>query len=158
GGVWGLRPQKIRDTPRPRFPRTGVSCVGFSEAHSHQTYQTKYLLEMALTWPVGIPARRTKSHLARAKMIRKLRHAEIDELIAGYVAGATVYELAAKFDVDRKTVSRTLHRHQVPMRMVGLSADQVDEVVTLYEAGWSTGRISERMRVDVRTVHRRLRD
>jgi hypothetical protein len=35
-----------------------------------------------------------------------------------------VYELGARFGVERRTVSNILHRHDVPMRRRGLSPDQ----------------------------------
>jgi DNA-directed RNA polymerase specialized sigma24 family protein len=84
----------------------------------------------------------------------RLRPDETERLVAGYVAGATVYELAAEFSVDRKTVSRILHRERVPMRMTGLSVEQIEEAQKLYGDGWSLVQIGERMRVDARTVHR----
>lgn len=89
---------------------------------------------------------------------RRLTSTHVGQLVAGYIAGATVYELADQFGIDRKTVSRTLHRNQVSMRMVSLTTEQIDEAVRLYEVGWSTSRIGDRLKVDARTVHRRLRD
>jgi IS30 family transposase len=67
-----------------------------------------------------------------------------------------VYELAGQFGIDRKTVSRTLRRHQVPMRRRGLTTEQVDEAVRLRAEGWSTHTIGIRMGTDQRTVQRRL--
>jgi hypothetical protein len=90
-----------------------------------------------------------------------LRHLEVDQvqaLVADYLAGATAYELGRQFGIDRKTVSRILHRHQVSMRRRGLSPEQVDEAVRLYENGWSTSQIAGRMETDPRTVQRRLRE
>ena len=54
---------------------------------------------------------------------RQLDADQIQELIAGYQAGATVYELGARFGLERRTVSNILHRHDIPMRRRGLSAD-----------------------------------
>jgi transposase-like protein len=88
----------------------------------------------------------------------RLKPDEAQQVIASYAAGATVYELAAKFGINRKTVSRILHRNEVTMRMVGLSEAQIDEAVKLYENGRSTGWIGHHLQVDARTVHRRLRD
>ncbi len=56
---------------------------------------------------------------------RQLDADQVKELIAGYQAGATVYELGARFGVERRTVS--VHRHDVPMRRRGLSPDHVDD-------------------------------
>ncbi|MEC3979660.1 helix-turn-helix domain-containing protein [Amycolatopsis sp. H20-H5] len=80
------------------------------------------------------------------------------ELIAGYQAGATVYELGDRFGIDRRTVSEILHRNEVLMRRRGLSTEQVDEAARLYEGGWSLVRIGERMAVDPTTVLNRLRE
>ena len=69
-----------------------------------------------------------------------------------------MYELGARFGIDRKTVSQTLQRHQVPMRRRGLTAEQVEEAARLRAEGWSTYKISIKMGADQRTVQRRLRE
>ena len=89
---------------------------------------------------------------------RQLDGRQVQNLIAGYQAGATVYELGDRFGISRQTVSTTLHRHGVEMRRRGLSPEQVNEAVRLYEAGWSLARIGERMGVDPTTVLTRLRE
>lgn len=63
------------------------------------------------TTPAPPPVDRPKPRRAR-----QLDTNQIQELIAGYQAGATVYELGARFGIERRTVSNILHRHQVPMR------------------------------------------
>ena len=72
---------------------------------------------------------------------RQLESQQVQELISGYVAGATVYQLGGQFGIDRRTVSRILHRHGVPMRRRGLSLCQIDEAVRLHGEGWSLARI-----------------
>lgn len=76
----------------------------------------------------------------------------------GYLAGAAVYQLGEQFRVDRRTVSRILHRHDAPMRRRSLSPDQIDESVKFYGESWSLARIGERMDVAPRTVLTRLRE
>jgi transposase-like protein len=90
--------------------------------------------------------------------VKKLGADHVQQLIAGYQAGASVYELGERFEIDRKTVSRILHRHGVRLRRMGLSPEQVKEAVQLYEEGWSTARIAQQMATDPRTVQRRLRE
>ncbi len=104
-----------------------------------------------LTQPFDRPPKRHVPGTAR-----HLDADQVQELIAGYHAGATVYELADRFGVDRRTVSAILHRHGVEMRRRGLSAEQVNEAVHLYESGWSQARIGERMGVSPTTVLNRL--
>jgi predicted transcriptional regulator len=78
------------------------------------------------------------------------------QVIAGYQSGATVYELANQYGIDRKTVSRILHRHNIPMRRTGLLPHQVDQATRLHQNGWSTAQIAEQLDSTQRTVQRRL--
>jgi DNA-binding transcriptional ArsR family regulator len=94
----------------------------------------------------------------KPRRARQLDDEQVQRLIEGYKAGATVYELGERFSISRQTVSRHLHRHDVPMRQRGLSPEQIDEAVRLYEAGWSLARVGERMGVDATTVLMRLRE
>jgi hypothetical protein len=67
---------------------------------------------------------------------KQLESEQVQELISGYVAGATVYQLGERFGIERR----------------GLYYEQIDEAVGLYEGGWSLARIGERMGVDPTTV------
>jgi hypothetical protein len=69
-----------------------------------------------------------------------------------------VYELGARFGIERRTVSNILHRHDVPMRRRGLSPDQVDGAVHLYNLGWSLARVGGHLGVDHTTVLTKLRE
>jgi DNA-directed RNA polymerase specialized sigma24 family protein len=89
---------------------------------------------------------------------KQLDAEQVQELIAGYQAGATVYELGEQFGIERRTVSDILHRNEVPMRRRGLSPEQINEAVRLYETGWSLARIGQKMGVDPTTVRTRLRE
>jgi len=44
---------------------------------------------------------------------RRLRDDQIDDLVAGYKLGSTVYELADQFAINRETVSLILRRRDV---------------------------------------------
>ncbi|WP_374957083.1 helix-turn-helix domain containing protein [Actinopolyspora mortivallis] len=89
---------------------------------------------------------------------RQLDDDQVQQLIEGYQAGATVYELGEQFGIERRTVSTILHRHGVPMRRRGLSAEQIDDAVRLYNQGWSLARIAARMDVAAGTVRQRLHE
>jgi hypothetical protein len=99
------------------------------------------------TTPAPPPIDRPKPRRAR-----QLNTNQVQELIAGYQAGATVYELGAWFGIDRRTVSNILHRHDVPMRRRGLSPDQIDTAIHLYHLGWSLARVGQHLGVDHTTV------
>jgi DNA invertase Pin-like site-specific DNA recombinase len=90
-------------------------------------------------------------------MARQLEADQVQELIAGYQAGATVYELGAQFGIERRTVSKILHRQDVSIRRRGLSREQIDDAVRLYSEGWSLARIGRKLGVDPTTVLAKLR-
>jgi hypothetical protein len=105
------------------------------------------------TTPAPPPADRPKPRRAR-----QLDADQVQELIAGYQTGATVYELGDRFGIERRTVSNILHRHGVPMRRRGLSPDQVDHAIHLYNLGWPLARVGAHFNVDYTTVLTRLRE
>ncbi len=87
---------------------------------------------------------------------KQLAPNHVQELIAGYQARATVYELGAQFGIERRTVSNILHRHGVPMRRRGLPTDQVDTAIHLYSLGWSLARVGEHLDIDPTTILNQL--
>jgi hypothetical protein len=105
------------------------------------------------TTPAPPPTDRPKPGRAR-----QLDTNQTQALIQGYTAGATTYELGARFGIDRRTVSTILHRHGVDMRQRGLSPSQVDDAIHLYDSGWSLARIGNHLSVDSTTVLNRLRE
>lgn len=111
------------------------------------------LLRKLPTLSDPLPPAPARSPHGRAK---QLKEEEARELIAAYRAGATVHEIGRRFGIARQTVSKILQRHDVAMRMQGLSLGQIDEAVKLYEEGWSLDRIGKRMGVDGTTVRSRL--
>ncbi|MFT4235622.1 MAG: helix-turn-helix domain-containing protein [Microbacterium sp.] len=88
---------------------------------------------------------------------RRLDAASVDALVDGYLAGQTVYELAAEFGIERRTVSAHLHRRGVPMRRRGLSLAQKEEAFALRDRGWSLAQIGARFDVSSGTVRNHLR-
>ncbi|WP_460834503.1 helix-turn-helix domain-containing protein [Nocardioides hungaricus] len=87
---------------------------------------------------------------------KRLDAASIDALVDGYLAGQTVYELAAEFGIERRTVSAHLHRRGVPMRRRGLSLAQKEEAFALRDRGWSLAQIGARFDVAPGTVRSTL--
>jgi DNA invertase Pin-like site-specific DNA recombinase len=132
--------------------------VDLSERYYNPKDQVRALASLLRKLPdLSTPVRQAPDRQT-PRRARQLDEDQVQELIAGYQAGATVYELGDRFGINRRTVSKILHRHDVPMRMRGLSPEQIDEAVRLYEAGWSLARIGERMSVDGTTVLNRFRE
>lgn len=78
------------------------------------------------------------------------------ELIDAYRAGVRIKDLARRFDVHRTTVTSLLLRHDVELRPVGLSPDQVRDAARLYRDGWALARLGQKFDVDDMTVRRYL--
>ncbi|WP_228003234.1 hypothetical protein [Nocardia australiensis] len=93
----------------------------------------------------------------RPRRARQLGTDQVQELIAGYKSGETVYQLSARFGIERRTVGEILHRHDVPMRRRGLSPEQTDDAIHLYNLGWSLARVGQHLGVDPTTVLAKLR-
>jgi hypothetical protein len=105
------------------------------------------------TEPAPPPTHRPKQGRAR-----QLDTDQTQALIQGYLAGATTYELGARFGIDRRTVSNILHRHDVQMRRRGLTSEEVDYAIHLYNLGWSLARVGQHLNVDHATVLTKLRE
>jgi hypothetical protein len=87
----------------------------------------------------------------------RLSECQIAALVDAYLAGATVYELATRFNIHRVTVSAHLHRQGITVRRQGLDTEGIAHAVRLYQDGWSVARIGERLGVDGGTVWTALR-
>jgi DNA-binding CsgD family transcriptional regulator len=88
---------------------------------------------------------------------RRLRPAQVEELVIGYKTGLTVYQLAEQFRINRGTVSKLLEREGVPRRGRPLSHAQVDQATELYATGLSLVSVGKRLGCDGSTVHLALR-
>jgi hypothetical protein len=132
--------------------------VEVGEAYYNPKDQVKALEQLREKLPnldTLLPAMAKRDRPRRA---RQLGAEQIQELIAGYQSGSTVYELGDRFGIERRTVSTILHRHGVPMRRRGLSPDQVDLAIHLYNLGWSLARTGEHLGVNHTTVLNKLRE
>lgn len=71
-----------------------------------------------------------------------LTPAQVDQLVDDYLGGATVMELAVKYEVHRTTVSRHLTDNGVVRRSPGLHGWEAAEAVRLFRQGESLRGIS----------------
>ena len=88
---------------------------------------------------------------------RRLRPAQVDELVIGYKTGTTVYQLAEQFRINRGTVAKLLEREGVPRRGRPLSPAQGERATELYAAGLSLVSVGKLLGCDGSTVHLALR-
>ncbi|GGN19871.1 hypothetical protein GCM10011609_71180 [Lentzea pudingi] len=90
------------------------------------------------------------------KTLRKLKPAEIDELVEQYRAGSSVYQLAEKYGIHRITIGRHLRAQGIDTTAPALSEDQMMEAAQLYADGWSCKKIAKHFGVGAETVRERL--
>jgi DNA-binding NarL/FixJ family response regulator len=129
--------------------------VGVVEALSRLNTQVKRLLGLAKAWPKGLPeveAAAPRSY----RTARQLRPDEITKLVRAYETGATVYDLAARYKINRRTVGKHLRAQGVDTTPPGLPPDDIPAAAKLYEQGWSLARIAEKFDAAANTVRARL--
>jgi AraC-like DNA-binding protein len=95
--------------------------------------------------------RRRRRQVVRLQDQRRLVAAEIGDLVHGYEAGATILELAGRFEISRTTVMAHLRRARVDTRYNRLEG-RLDEAMRLYEQGWSLARVAAHFDVSAGSV------
>ena len=88
---------------------------------------------------------------------KRLDDREVEQLVAAYLAGSSVYKLAEQFDCHRETVSRRLKSRGVQMRHLTVTKEQIDTAEHLYASGLPLAEVGRQMGLDPSTVRRRLR-
>ena len=81
----------------------------------------------------------------RKQVHRRLRPAEIEELVTGYQAGATACQLADRFRIHRTTVLSLLERQSVTRRNRRLSSTEINQARELYAAGQSLAKVGKQL-------------
>jgi DNA invertase Pin-like site-specific DNA recombinase len=109
------------------------------------------LLQIVPSRPKTVTSRTPKA------IHRRLRRAQVEELVIGYKTGSTVYQLAEQFRINRGTVSKLLEREGVPRRGRPLSPAQIEQATELYASGLSLFRVGKLLGCDGTTVHLALR-
>jgi len=94
---------------------------------------------------------------AQRQAQRRLTPEQVEQLVADYQVGASMKELAAKWQLHRTTVAAQLRRAGMQLRRRGISADQLPDVTRLYGEGWSCQRLAERYDCDDETVRQVLK-
>ncbi len=111
------------------------------------------------------PQDRRATHVPRSttaksnRVQKRLRTADIDELVAAYRAGVRVHVLAQRFAVHRTTVMTHLRRRHIPPRpiLTVWDHDTLNAAADLYTSGESLASVAARFDVDPSTVANRFR-
>ncbi len=121
--------------------------------YSNRTSWTKRLGEL----PIATSKAGADTVRVRRQAAARLSERQVAALVEDYLAGATVYELAARFGIHRVTVSAHLHRQGVTVRRQGLDDEDVAEAIRLYQRGCSLARIGDRLGLDATTARTALK-
>lgn len=78
-------------------------------------------------------------------------------MVVRYAEGATVYELADEFGIERRTVAVRLKGAGVTLRRQPANAEQVADMVRQYESGLSLAKVAHRTGFASETVLNYLR-
>jgi hypothetical protein len=101
--------------------------------------------------------RRGRRHPSVSKQVqRRISPHEVEKLVASYLAGATVLELASTHQINRTTVLAHLERHKVTRRGHVQVSDFVNQAVTLYGSGRSCASIGKELHVSPETARQAL--
>jgi transposase-like protein len=87
---------------------------------------------------------------------KRLSPPEVDQLVADYVEGQSVYQLADVYGIHRNTISRILERHGIDRRYRILQGDILDEAINQYQQGSSLRTVGQRLGVSLDTIRHAL--
>jgi hypothetical protein len=127
-----------------------VEVMGRYLNHSDQGERLRDLLEMV---PSGSQTAKTRT---KKQVCRRLRPAEIEELLAGYKAGVPIKALVAQFKIDRSTVTNYVKRAGVRLRLPALLPKEIEEASRLYRSGQSLRQVGSHFGVRDTTIRTAL--
>lgn len=93
----------------------------------------------------------------RIKRAKRLSLKQRVHLAQRYESGATVYDLASEYEIDRRTVSLRLRDQGITLRRQSPTNEMIDEMVRLYFTGLSAAKVGEQIGVSADTVLNHLR-
>lgn len=102
-------------------------------------------------------APQTPAPRRQVKRAVRLSAVQVGRLIEHYQCGATVYELAAEFGIQRATVACRLKDAGVILRRQGPVATDIDEMIRLYTSGLSLAAVGQRLGFDAETIRTHIK-
>jgi hypothetical protein len=96
---------------------------------------------------------------AQYHQLKRISAELIVELAEAYRQGATVPELARRYNINRTTVLDHLERQGVQRRpnVRKMTDDLVRQAIVLYNEGWSYDRLGEHLGISAETIRRELK-
>ena len=132
--------------------------MGLVSAYLNHVHTGQRLLELLATARSEAERSVPRPVVTRpAPRAKRLTSEETADLCRQYDAGRRAFELAKDFGIHPTTVTATLKRAGIEIRLRGLTAGQIDEAEKLYRDGQSLARIGEHFNVDHGTVWHQLK-
>jgi len=104
-----------------------------------------------------VPSGSSEVNLRTPKQVqRRLKTAEIVELVADYQTGIKVKNLAARYGINRNTVIRHINRARLRRHYPALVSAATMEAAPLYRSSWSLAAIGGHFGVNASTVRTAL--
>lgn len=150
--------QTSRGQSETEVPRHHKRDLGQRVALSAANAEKWLTLLSRTTW-LDQPKRATSEYEHQGSLCQqqvRLSASQVSEMAKRYQEGATVYELAKDFRVNRETASLRLRAAGVAMRRQPITAQVVDQMVDLYATGLSAVVIAQRLDVAAQTVLNQL--
>lgn len=88
---------------------------------------------------------------------RRLRSSDVDRLVAAYLAGDLLCDIAARFGVNRTTVIGHVTRRGLTLRSNGWSDQELQTAAHMYATGQSLANVGQHFGIDPATVANRFR-
>lgn len=117
-------------------------------------------MDRAPRWSESVPLEEKGQHSnpAARQTQRRLKPDEIEGLLAAYVAGDLIRDIAARFGVSRTTVIGHVTRNKLPRRSEhGWSELELQAAAAFYADGHSLAAVADQFGADATTVANRLR-
>jgi transposase-like protein len=101
---------------------------------------------------------RKRPHFSPPRIRHKvhLTESQMQDLVASYLCGSTILELAAQHDICRTTISKYLKQRGVVIRLRSLGTNDVALAISLYGSGLSVAKVAERIDCAPNTVRSEL--
>jgi hypothetical protein len=127
-----------------------VEVMGRYSNHADPGERLRVLVEMVPSGPLEVELRKAK------QVQRRLRTAEVEELVANYQAGGKVNDLAAHYQVNRNTIMGHVNRAGVRRHNPALLPEEITEATQLYRSGRSLAAVGGHFGVNASTVRTAL--
>lgn len=130
--------------------------VGLLRSHCNRADTAARLTALIVSARSQSVKRAASRPLQAARRPKKLPDADVEAVVAEYLAGRTMNDIARERNIHRTTIAAALERAGVAQRPKGMNAEQVDQAVEFYVSGLSLATVGSRLGFTARTIRAEL--